>query len=155
MKKILFFIFLFSSISGTSQNLKLTDIQLDSIAKIYNWKSKEFLIINFKHSSDHCFWDNNANNEAGKKWWENFYKKLDTSKTQNIYVFSDQKRAKKIIDNKIYFGDTSDFIYKTFFSQQKKDCFGLLVINKNGDYNIAFGEYSIEKTKEFLKNLSN
>jgi len=66
MKKILFSVFLLASISGMAQNLKLTETQLDTITKTYNWQEKGFLIINFQHTSNHCFWDNNANHESGK-----------------------------------------------------------------------------------------
>lgn len=157
MKRILLLMLLCSSFSGKAQNLskifKLTDIQLDSIVRMYKWENQDFLILNFHHKSENCFYDNNANIKASIKWKKNFYKDIETSKILNITVYSDQKKAKEFIDNKKYFGDKKDIIYYTFFPT-KEDCCGVMIVNKNGYYQRIFGEYLIEEVTGILKTLN-
>lgn len=157
MKKILFLSLISTIIMSFSQiqNKKvITESQLKFIKEKYNWNSEGLLIINFVQPNENCFYDNNGNIENSIKWWEKFYSKIDLKKILNIYVYSDKISANKIIDSQSKFEDYDDFLLRNFFNI-KKECYGILVVNSKGEYEIQEGEYSEKQVKNFIKTLKN
>lgn len=155
MKRIILLALISSIIMSFNQieNKKvLTETQLKFIKEKYKWNSENILIINFVQSSKNCFYDNNANLDNSVKWWEKFYSKIDLNNVSNIYVYSDKISAKKIIDSEKRFEDYDDFLLTNFFNV-KKECYGILVINSVGEYEIAEGEYSEKQVENFIKPL--
>jgi hypothetical protein len=129
----------------------LTESQLKFIKEKYNWKSEKLLIVNFVHSNENCFYDNNSNLENSIAWWEKFYSKIDLNNILNIYTYSDKIAAKDLIDLKTKFQDYDDFFLRNFFI--KKECYGVLLINSIGEYEIHEGEYSNSQINNFIKKL--
>jgi len=130
----------------------LSETQLKFIKEKYKWNSENILIINFVQSSKNCFYDNNANLDNSAKWWKKFYIKIDLSNVSNIYIYSDKISAKKVIDYETKFEDYDDFLLNNFFNI-KKECYGILVINSIGEYEIEEGEYSEKQVENFIKAL--
>ena len=130
----------------------LTETQLNYIKEKYKWNSENILIINFVQSSKNCFYDNNKNLDESYKWFEKFYSKINLENVLNIYVYSDKKSAKKVINNETKFEDYEDFLLNNFF-KIKKECYGLLVINSSGEYEILEGEYTEIQVENYIKNL--
>ena len=91
---------------------------------------------------------------VSKEWWENFYSKIDLTDVANRYVYSNAKAAKKILDSKIYLDDEKDFLLKNFFSKEPF-CYGVLVINNFGFYEMLSREYSEEEVTYFIEILKN
>lgn len=131
---------------------KLTEAQLSFVIKNYNWTSEKILIVNFRQPKSSCHYDNYKNLEKSSKWWAEFYSKMDLQNLRNIFVYSDNLRAKKIIDSKKHYADINNFFLKQFFSQDKT-CYGILVINKNGKYQKKVGEYMQKDIEELIKEL--
>lgn len=152
-------IFFFASISSILMSFTqfgnkgiLTELQLKFIKENYNWKSEEILIINFLQAKENCFWNNNENPNSSIKWWEKFYSNINLKNISNIYVYSDKISAKNIIDSKTRFEDYNNFLLNNFFNI-KKECFGVLVINSLGEYEVAEGEYSEKQVETLIKKL--
>lgn len=130
----------------------ITESQLKFIKEKYKWNSKGLLILNFVHSNENCFYANNGNLENSMIWWEKFYSEIDLTNILNIYVYSDKISAKKMIDNKTKFEDYDDFLLRNFFNL-KKECYAILVLNSEGEYEIHEGEYSEKQIENFIKML--
>jgi hypothetical protein len=130
----------------------ITPSQLKFIKEKYKWNSEGLLIINFVQPNQNCFYDTNSNLENSIKWWEKFYSKIDLTNVKNIYVYSDKISAKKIIDFQTKFEDYNDFLLRNFFNI-KKECYGILVLNSKGEYEILEGEYSEKQVENFIKAL--
>ena len=155
MKRIIllaFFTFIIMGFTPFYTKKSLTETQLKFIKYNYKWNSEKLLIINFMHRKENCFYDNNNNLDSGINWWTKFYSKINLNKVLNIYVYSDSVSTKKIIDTKTKFEDYDDFLLTTFFNT-KKECYGILVINSIGEYEIHEGEYSEKQVKGFIKTL--
>ena len=155
MKRIIllaFFTLIIMGFTPFETKKSLTQTQLKFIKDNYKWNTEKLLIINFRHKRENCFYDNTTNLEGGRNWWSKFYSKINLNKVLNIYVYSDSVSAKKIIDTKTKFEDYVDFLLATFFNT-KKECYGILVINSNGEYEIHEGEYTVKQVKGFIKTL--
>lgn len=155
MKKIIF-LFLISAINMSFSQVEnkkvVTESQLKFVKKKYKWNSEDLLIINFAHTNENCFYDNNSNLENSINWWKKFYSKIDLTNILNIYVYSNKIAAKNMIDSQTKFEDYDDFFLKNFFNI-KKECYGILVVNSKGEYKIQEGEYSERQVENFIKTL--
>ena len=173
MKKVLFKIFIFLSIVSCSSTKgvenkennienekpiyydfadKMDSEKLLFIKNNYNWNNEKILIINYKQPISSCHFDNNKITSEGKTWWKNFYSKVDTENCLNIQVLANGERVKKKLDKIYYFDDENEFLLTNFFDR-KKSCFGVLVINDQGDYIQYNGHYSERQVDKFIKNL--
>jgi len=154
LKKTIFLTVIFSFTLGFSQNenKKIAASQLKFIKEKYNWNTERILIINFTQSNENCFYENNRNLENSINWWNKFYSKIDLTNVRNIYVYSDKISASTLIDAQTKFEDYEDFIWTNFF-KYNKECYGLLIINFNGEYKIERGEYSEREVEKYLKTL--
>ncbi len=130
-----------------SQNLNL-------IKQYYHWKDEEILIINYKQPISSCHFDNNTITSKGKKWWKDFYSKINTDNTLNIQVLSNGEKVKYKLDDFNFFDDKNDLLLNNFFNR-KKSCFGVLVLNKDGNYFQYNGHYSERQVEVFIDSLKN
>ena len=154
MKRIIFLVLISSIITSfnRTENKKLiTESQLKFIKEKYKWNSENLLVINFVQAKKNCFYDNNSNLANSLTWSKKFYSKINLDNILNIYVYSDKKSAKTVIDSKTKFEDFDDFLLNNFFN--KRDCYGILVINSNGEYEIKEGEYLESDVERFIKAL--
>lgn len=69
----------------------------------------------------------------------------------NIKFLANGERVKRKLDNISYLDDKNDFLLKNFFDR-KKSCFGVLVINQDGDY-IQYNGHSERQVAKFTENL--
>ena len=155
MTRILFFTFIFSILMSFTQFGNkdiLTELQMKFIKEKYNWKSEEILIINFLQPKENCFYNNNENPKSSIKWWKKFYSNINLNNVSNIYVYSDKISAKNIIDSKTRFEDYNNFLLNNIFNI-KKECFGVLVVNNLGEYEVVEGEYSQKQVETLIKKL--
>ncbi|MBD3863079.1 MULTISPECIES: hypothetical protein [Flavobacteriaceae] len=146
MKKIILLLILavgLLSFNRPNKNItteKLTEDQLNFIKENYKWDSEEFLFVNFRQPESSCHYDNYQNLKNSSKWWTEFYSKMELQNVRNIFVYSDKLRAKKVIDSKNHFADINNFFLNQIFSNDKT-CYGILIINKKGEYQKKAGEY--------------
>ncbi|MCB0445677.1 MAG: hypothetical protein R2812_08425 [Gelidibacter sp.] len=158
MKKVFLLLILtigllsFSSPKNEIPNGKLTDAQLEYVKKIYNWNSEELLIVNFKQPERRCHYNNYQHFKESEKWWDAYYSKIELTNVRNIFVYSDSKKAKEIIDSKKHFADMDSFFLNNFFSKEKT-CDGIVIINKNGDYQKKAGEYTLIDIAQLINKL--
>jgi hypothetical protein len=110
------------------------------------------LIINYSQPINSCHFDNNKITSEGKKWWRDFYSKINTDDCLNINVLANGERVKRRIDNLNYFDDKYDFLLKNFF-KRKSSCFGVLVLNDEGYYIQFNGHYSERQVSKYIENL--
>lgn len=155
MKKNLLFLILFFSFAINAQEIpKLPKDQMNSIKYEYNWKSENFLIINYRFLAKDCSYDNYGELKKTYNWFnESIYTKLDSTLFRSVFVYADKLAAKEILDNKDNYADIGHYFLKNFFNQ-KNNCYGVLVINKVGNYKVILGDYSkkdIENMLEALK----
>lgn len=136
----------FKSPEAKNYNRKLTESQLKFIKENYNWNGENILIINFVQPKRNCFYDNYEHMNTSVNWWAKYYAKIDLTNITNIFVYSDKFAAKEVIDSKTHFEDKENFLLKNFFLNGS-ECYGVLIINKMGDYQKEDGEYS-QKTVE-------
>jgi hypothetical protein len=137
-------------IKGSNENL--TETELKFVKDNYNWKSEEFIVINFRQPRSSCHFNNYTNWKKTSKWWNEFYSGIKLDNVRNIFVYSDRNKAKKIIDSKNHFADKDNYFLNNFFLKEKA-CFGILVINNIGEYQKKSGEYSQKNVEELINNL--
>ena len=130
----------------------MTELQLEFIREKYKWNSENLLLINFVHASERCFYNNNLNLENKSLVWKEFYSKVDLYGVLNIYVYSDSIAAKYIINNHTVFQDFDNFLLNQFFNS-KKECYGVLIVNSAGKYEMKEGEYAPSEIENFIKKL--
>lgn len=128
--------------------------KLNFIKNNYKWKHEEILIINYSQPVKSCHFDNQVINSVTKKFWKEFYAKIDTENCLNIKVLANGKRFIGKLDNMIYFDDKDDFLLKNFF-ERKRSCFGILTIHKNGNYLQYNGHYSERDVAQYIYDLKN
>ncbi|WP_191859264.1 hypothetical protein [Hanstruepera ponticola] len=126
---------------------KLNEGQMKFMNNYYNWDSKEILIINFSQPRSDCHFDNHIHKTGYTKWWKDFYEKIDIKDCSNIFVCSEKHNRDKTL-----FYDKANFLYDNFFSR-KESCYGVLVLNKNGDYLQFNGHYTEKQVSKFKENL--
>lgn len=131
---------------------KINSEKLEFIKKNYNWNSQKILILNYSQPISSCHFDNNKITSDGKKWWKNFYSKINTDDCLNIKVLANGERVNNKLDNIYYFDDKDDFLLTNFFGR-KKSCFGVLVINNEGYYIQYNGHYSERQVSKYIENL--
>jgi|GEM_PF-1117113 archaellum component FlaF (FlaF/FlaG flagellin family) len=131
---------------------KINSAKLNFIKKTYNWNNEKILIINYSQPINSCHFDNNKITSEGKKWWRDFYSKINTDDCLNINVLANGERVKRRIDNLNYFDDKYDFLLKNFF-KRKSSCFGVLVLNDEGYYIQFNGHYSERQVSKYIENL--
>ena len=81
---------------------KINEEQLKFIKENYNWNEENIIVINFLQTKRNCQYNAYKNWDVSKKWWENFYSKIDLTNVANRYVYSNAKAAKRIIDSCVY-----------------------------------------------------
>ncbi|TYA53216.1 hypothetical protein FVF61_11245 [Formosa maritima] len=133
-------------------NEKLSEEHLKFVIENYQWNSEDVMIINFRQPKSSCHYDNYENLKQSSDWWTEFYSEMDLENIHNIFVYSDSNKAKAVIDSKNYFSDINNFFLENFFVKNRS-CFGILVINKDGDFKKKSGEYTQEDIIELVKNL--
>ena len=124
--------------------------QLDFIKSNYAWNEEEFLIINYKYPISTCHYNQYRNPDNAKAWWEDYYENLKLGdQVHNIFVYAEKDKMAYIIDKKKYFPDYADFLLDKLFSV-KEACYGLLIVDKEGDYYQKIGEYSKDDVSFFI-----
>jgi hypothetical protein len=132
---------------------KLSETQLQFIMENYHWNSEDLIIVNFRQPQSSCHYDNYQNLKQSSEWWTEYYSKMELNNVRNIFVYSDSNRATEIIDSKNHFSDINNFFLENFFARDRS-CFGILVINRDGDFQKKIGEYTQEDIIELVKNLT-
>lgn len=131
---------------------KISNEQLTFIKKTYNWGDEKILIINYSQPINYCHFDNNKITSKSKKWWNEFYSKINTEACLNIEILANGERVQQKLDNINYFDDKNDFFFTNFFIR-KKSCFGVIVINNQGFYIQYNGHYSEKQVAKYIENL--
>ena len=157
MKQTFILLALLSTLFVNSQTsiprfVKLTKNEINFLEVTYNWKSDKVLILNISMPKARCHYDNYKDLSSSKKWWTKFYEKVNLKNAENRFIYSDYENAKSIIDNKTYFLDIDNYILKEFFSNDKV-CFGVVVIDKSGNFKYKAGEYSEFEVDNFVDEL--
>ena len=142
----------FDKLENEESNEKLTETELKFVKENYNWNSKEILIVNFRMPKSSCHFNNYANLKKSSDWWIKYYSKMELVNVYKIFVLSDSQKAKTIIDSKKHFADMNSFFLNKFFKKDKA-CFGIVVINQNGEFQKKAGEYTQEHITELINNL--
>lgn len=126
-----------------SQEIKtLPKDQLKTIKETYNWTKEQILIINFKGLKDECVFSIYDGLQATQDWFENsVYPNVDLTDCRNIYVYADKLYAKPILDFEKHYDDVGHYFLKHFFNT-KGTCYGVMIINKKGEYLVESGEYN-------------
>ncbi|WP_033957807.1 hypothetical protein [Psychroserpens jangbogonensis] len=145
-------LFGFHKVENNSHNEKLSEAQLKLVKENYAWSSEEFIIVNFRQPINSCHYDNYSNLKNSLKWWTDFYSKIKLNNVRNVFVYAEEKRAKKIIDSKSHYSDINSFFLNNFFVNDKT-CYGILVIDNDGNYIKKAGEYNQEDVIELIKKI--
>lgn len=77
---------------------------------------------------------------------------MELVNVRNIFIYSDNEKAKKIIDSKNHFDDKNSMFLNKFFSKDKT-CYGILVINRKGYFQKKAGEYTQENITKLISSL--
>ena len=158
MKKSILLLFLITSLlsfknleSGYFDN-RISEADLKFIKEAYNWDSKDFIIIHFRYPKSNCHYNNYKTLDNFSASWETFFTGINLKEVRNVFVYSDKKFAKKIIDSINHYEDFNSFLLKNYFSNEKT-CHGVLVINNSGEFKKKEGEYSSKELRKFLRKL--
>lgn len=158
MKKLLLLFILLTTLLASAQTkpkfVKLTQRDIQFLEQTYNWDGEKLLILNFKMPRTSCLYNQYKELENAKKWWNKFYENVDLTNAANRFVYSDAEKAKAVIDNKVHFIDHGAFIYKHFF-ENEQSCFGLVVVDKLGNFEYKSGEYTDTEVSNFIVKLIN
>lgn len=154
MKKLIFFTFLLVIQIAIGQEKTIPKDQLKAIEETYNWEEEQFLIINYRQPKNFCSYNNYENLAESEKWFKNnVFNKLDLSESRTIFIYDDKPNAVKILDYKTHYDDVGHYFLKHFFNI-KGFCYGLLVINKKGEYLVELGEYNDKNITSMMNQLS-
>lgn len=154
MKKLIFVTFLLVIQIAIGQEKTIPKDQLKAIERTYNWDEEQFLIINYRQPQNFCEYNNYDNLSNTANWFnKNVFSKLDVSKSRVIYVYDDKPNAVKILDYKTHYDDVGHYFLKHFFNI-KGFCYGLLVVNKKGEYLVELGEYNDKNIASMMNQLS-
>ncbi|PWK19191.1 hypothetical protein LX78_01672 [Xanthomarina spongicola] len=132
---------------------KLSETQLQFIIENYHWNSEDLIIVNFKQPRSSCHYDNYKNLKQSSEWWTEYYSKMELVNVRNIFVYSESKKATEIIDSQNHFSDISNFFLDNFFNKEQS-CYGILVINKKGEFQKKNGEYTQEDIVKYINILN-
>lgn len=150
MKKYLLLLVLIFNLSFAQEKTAITKDQINVLKTLYNWNDEAFLIINFKQPRENCHYNNYMKFKESKKWLlQNVFNIENIDKNRIIYIYSDEKLAKDVIDNVEFYPDYNNFFTNSFSS--KGDCYSLIIINQSGEVAYKLGEYY----QEDLINLMN
>jgi hypothetical protein len=61
---------------------------MNFITKSYNWNNEKILILNYSQPINSCHFSNNKITSGSKKWWKDFYSKINTKDCLNIKVLA-------------------------------------------------------------------
>ncbi len=132
----------------TKKEVKIQEIktlpkdELKAIKETYNWNNEKILIVNFKGMKDECNLSIYDGLQATREWFENtVYPNVDLTSCRNIYIYADKLYAKPILDFETHYDDVGHYFLKHFFNG-KGICYGVMVINKKGEYLVEEGEYN-------------
>ena len=78
---------------------------------------------------------------------------MELVNVRNIFVYSESKKATEIIDSQNHFSDISNFFLDNFFNKEQS-CYGILVINKKGEFQKKNGEYTQEDIVKYINILN-
>lgn len=141
LKNLILFFFITTQFAF-AQEKTIPQNQITAIKDAYNWTEEEYIIINYRFPKDYCSYENYGELEKSYTWLTNkVYTKVNPENHRNIFVYADKLAAKKILDNKTHYDDIGFYFLKNFFDK-KGNCYGVLIINKNGQYKYILGEYS-------------
>lgn len=131
---------------------KVDGENLNLIKDYYHWEDEEILIINYKQPVSGCHFDNHKITPQSRKWWKDFYSKINTDNALNIQVLSNGEKVKNKLDDTKFFDDKNDLLLNNFFGR-KSSCFGVLVLNDRGEYLQFNGHYSERQVEAFIEHL--
>ncbi len=121
----------------------MSEQQMSFIHNNYDWEHEKLLIINFTQPRSYCHFDNSKNSSESRRWWFNFYSKVNTANCSNIFVGKSESGA----------NDKDNFLLNNFF-KRKISCYGIMVINNKGQYLQYNGHYSEKQVSKFIEKLS-
>ncbi|MBP9849717.1 MAG: hypothetical protein KBC58_09800 [Flavobacterium sp.] len=169
MKKVLFLWMILMTISSQSQTDKVLktnsgsqvafgyltkeqfEIFKDFVRRTSNIEVTEgnSFLINYVQPISDCFY-NHYTQKCNVDWFEqNLYKKFSLP-TDMIKLYYQHK---KIDSNKcISKSDKEGYLYETFFDENKL-CYGLIVINSEGQFRVFTGEYGKKDITNFINQL--
>lgn len=151
MKKCHLLLLLFVVQFSFAQERTIPKKDLETIKYEYNWKNEPYLIVNYRFPKDYCPYENYGELDKSYTYLNNkIYSKIDMKNYRNVFIYADKLAAKSILDNKTHYDDIGFYFLKQL-SENKGSCYGVLVINKNGQYNYILGEYSSKD----IENLTN
>ena len=155
MKKIvILFILIFTANFTFSQENKIPKEKLETLKRFYNWNDEKLLIVNFYLPKNSCHYNQYNDLKSGKKWIENnIYKNIELNNIKNIFIYSESQEAKSIIDNISCFFDYENYFLNTFFNV-KNHCYGIVVINENGNFIHKLGEFSKYDVKRLINKVN-
>ena len=152
MKKYLILLLLIVQ-SGFAQEKTIPKKDLETIKYEYNWKNESYLIVNYRFPKDYCPYENYGELDKSYAYLNSkVYSKLDLKSHRNVFVYADKLAAKSILDKKIHYDDVGLYFLKKLLDI-KGSCYGVLIINKNGEYNYILGEYSSKDIQNLTDSL--
>lgn len=133
---------------------KVSQTEIDYLTKTYFLGDKEILIINYKPPRSHCHFNNYQKIKTSQKWWNKFYSEIDLPKSKVINIYSEASKVSSYLNNKTDFKDYNNYLLNKFFLV-KKDCWGLIMFHKNGNYIQKLGHYYKEDILAYKARLKN
>ncbi|MBT8245328.1 MAG: hypothetical protein HKP48_09885 [Winogradskyella sp.] len=156
MKRILVLSYLFISFICHSQQGGIIgkgqiDInKIEFFRKNYQWNKEYFFVVSFRQPKSRCYYDNFRNLGKTESAILKFGESVEEKSIRNIFVSSDEKRVKSYLDFKTTYSDVENLVLNTFF-EKVESCFGLVVINRKGQYMSLAGEYVTKDIDNFIR----
>jgi len=130
----------------------LSKERVEFLKNNYDWVSGNILIINFLQLRSDCHFDNHKHSNEGKRFWKEFYSKINTDNCSIISVCAGGHKNNQSIYKRNYDVDKNGFLLNNYF-KRKKSCFGVMVINEKGDYLQYNGHYYKKQVSKYIENL--
>lgn len=129
---------------------KNISVDLDSVS---------VLSVNYVQPLNYCHYSKyKAPSKASQNWFANYFKENniqfpDKSKFINIYY--EEIGKKKLTPALNYYFDENHFFHQLLISKNEfKSCECFIILNKDGEIRIKYGEISATEIKEFVQEVS-
>jgi len=146
------FLLIICFVNAQNYEGKLNKEQVEVLEGLFGWEKEELIIINYRQPKGYCHYDQYMS-IGSTKWFDDFYSELNLKDVHNIFVYYESKRSKGVIDGKKHFFDLNKYFFDNFFKKDKS-CYGLLIVNKHGNYQQKNGEYSKKEVKNYINKLT-
>ncbi len=134
----------------TNNSRKVSLQEIEIIRSYFNFNKEDLLVIAAIQPRNRCHYNQYENLKSSTDWIFNLVNNARVSNAKRVLIILEKQTRDNLIDGKRIFNDPNNFILNTLFSSSD-GCYGVVVLNKSGEYLIKNGEF-VEKDIVIMAN---